>query len=241
MQRNFKIGVLIPFTNTNLEPDLGHMCPANTTFHFTRIGGYDLDEIPDAGQMQDMGGADISAALRLIAGVRPDMVLYGCTSATLTHGVAFDRRLAARIQAEMGVPAVTAAGALVKGLQAVNARQIGFASPYVGAINRQAVAFLDQAGFETVNIAKVEGTLNSHQQGELTVGQIVELALQADHPDADAIVMACTDLRAVEAISQIEAALKKPVITSNQAMIHAVGLSLGVWPVATGFGRLFDL
>ena len=43
-----KIGVLVPFTNTNLEPDMELLRPPNTTIHFQRMGGYDVDEIPGA-------------------------------------------------------------------------------------------------------------------------------------------------------------------------------------------------
>jgi len=91
-----RIGVLVPFTNTNLEPDMVRLCPSGCTLHFARLGGYDADEIPDAAQMAGLGAADLDEPLRLIAGVRPDVILDGCTSATLTHGPAFDRDLAAR-------------------------------------------------------------------------------------------------------------------------------------------------
>ena len=46
-----RIGVLVPFTNTNLEPDMALLRPPGVSMHFARLGGYDLDAIPDAGQM----------------------------------------------------------------------------------------------------------------------------------------------------------------------------------------------
>ncbi len=108
-----RIGVLVPFTRTNLEPDLVGLCPPDISIHFTRIGGFDLEELPDAGEMTRMGEADLDEALRLIAGMRPNVVLYGCTSAMLVHGFKFDMALAARIAARTGARATTAAGALV--------------------------------------------------------------------------------------------------------------------------------
>ncbi len=87
-----RIGVLVPFTNTNLEADLALLGPPGISFHVARLGGYDIDAVPDSRQMAGLGQAPIDEPLRLLAGVRPDLVLYGCTSATLTHGPAFDRR-----------------------------------------------------------------------------------------------------------------------------------------------------
>jgi len=234
-----RIGVLVPFTNTNLESDMMRLCPDGARVHFTRIGGYDMDEVPDETEMEQMGAADISDALQLIAGVRPDVVLYGCTSATLTHGMAFDAALAERIKEITGAEAITAAGALVAALRAVGTMRIGFASPYVGAVNRQAIGFLKGAGIDTVNCAEMAGTLSNHDQGAVTPDAVFDLAMRADHEDAQAIVMSCTDLRAVEVIDRIEAALGKPVITSNQAMMFAMIRAFGLDNVPKGVGRLF--
>ena len=66
-----KIGVLVPFTNTNLEPDMEMLRPPNITIHFQRMGGYDVDEIPGSDQMAGLGASDISHDLRMISGVRP--------------------------------------------------------------------------------------------------------------------------------------------------------------------------
>ena len=55
-----RIGVLVPFTNTNLEPDLASMRAPGTTLHFQRMGGYDVDEVPGSEQMAGLGASDIS-------------------------------------------------------------------------------------------------------------------------------------------------------------------------------------
>ena len=55
-----RIGVLVPFTNTNLEPDLVLMRPPNCSLHFQRTGGYNADEIPGSDQMAKLGEFDIS-------------------------------------------------------------------------------------------------------------------------------------------------------------------------------------
>lgn len=235
-----KIGVLVPFTNTNLEPDMVLMRPLGTTVHFQRMGGYDVDEIPGSDQMAGLGASDISHDLRMISGVRPDVVLYGCTSATLTHGPSFDADLAKQIKAGSGAISLTAAGSLIAGVKAVGAAKVGFSSPYLGEINEQAMAFLAENGIETVRCADVGRELGNYGQGELTPDEVFDLACQADHPDAQAIVLSCTDMRSVEAIERVEAKLGKPVVTSNQAMMFCLMRALNLPRHDRMPGRLFN-
>lgn len=236
-----KIGVLVPFTNCNLEPDMMAMCPPGCTVHFARMGGYDVDEIPGSDQMAGLGASDISESLRLLSGVRPAVILYGCTSATLTHGTGFDIELAARIKAGSGALSLTAAGSLVEGIKALGATRVGFASPYLGEINDQAVQFLSDSDISVIRRADIGRALGNYGQGELTPNEVFDLACQADHPDAEAIVLSCTDMRSVEAIQRIEDRLGKPVVTSNQAMVFAVMRALGLPRHPGVTGALFDL
>lgn len=223
-----RIGVLVPFTNTNLEPDLMLMRPPNCSFHCQRTGGYDADQVPDADQMTQLGMFDISHDLTMIAGARPDVVLYGCTSATLTHGSEFDRNLAMEIAAGSGAVSLTAAGSLVAAIQALGIHRVGFASPYVGDINDKAVNFLMQNGIETVKRADIGRDLGCYGQGELTPDEIYHFALKADSPQVEAIILSCTDMRSVEVIERIEMTLNKPVVTSNQAMMFCLCKKLDI-------------
>lgn len=79
--------------------------------------------------MAGRGASDISHDLRMIAGVRPDMLLYGCTSATLTHGPSLDAQLAQDIRAFCGVQFFTAVGALVAAIESLVTKKVGFLSP----------------------------------------------------------------------------------------------------------------
>jgi len=58
----------------------------------------------------------------------------------------------------------------------------------------------------------------TRDQGAMTPDDVFELASAANHDDAEAIVLSCTDLRAVEATQRIEAELQRPVVAVNQAM-----------------------
>ncbi len=235
-----RIGVLVPFTNTNLEADLALLRPSGVSLHFARMGGYDQHAIPDSGQMAGLGAADLDEPLRLLLGCRPDVILYGCTSATLTHGPDFDRTLAARIADRSGALTVTAAGALVHALVTLNVTRIAFASPYTRDINGQAIAFLAKSGFNTISQAEVVGTLDNVGQGEMSPDDVFDLGRRADSPQAEALVLSCTDMRSVEAVGRLENGLDKPVVTSNQAMLFQALQMLGISDPVVGYGRLLD-
>lgn len=234
-----KLGVLVPFTNTNLEPDMQLLCPQDIGVYTARMGGYDADAIPDEEQMAGLGASNLDDCLALLCGVKPDIVIYGCTSATLTHGVQFDQDLAKQIKRLSGAECVTAAGALVNALGHVNAHRFAFASPYVPAINQQAINFLADAGFECVHQAEVQATLDNDGQGAMTPEQVYELGLEANHTDAEVVVLSCTDMRSVETIKALEQAINKPVITSNQAMMFQCLQLLGRSD-RLDYGRLFE-
>lgn len=235
-----RFGVLVPFTNTNLEPDLALISPAGISLHVARMGGYDEDEVPDEAQMHGLGAADLDGPLHLLMGAKPDVVIYGCTSATLTHGPAFDRDLAARISAGSGAHTVTAAGALVHALTVLDAKRIGFASPYVPAINDMAIEFLAELGVETIQRSEVSQRLGNAGQGALDPDAVYQMGIAADHPKADALVLSCTDMRSVEALARIEDTVGKPVICSNQAMLFQALQVLKIPDPIPGFGRLLE-
>ena len=80
---------------------------------------------------------------------------------------------------------VTAAGALVHALEFIGVKRIGFASPYVSAINNMAIDFLAEVGVETVARSEVGEALDNYGQGELNPQAVYDLGLAADHTEAE--------------------------------------------------------
>jgi|TARA_B100002051_G_scaffold172247_1_gene162870 maleate isomerase len=83
--------------------------------------------------------------------------------------------------------------------------------------------------------------LGNYGQGELSLDEVAELACRADRPDAQALVLSCTDMSSVEVIERIESRLGKAVITSNQAMMFCVVRTQGLEHQDNCPGQLFDL
>ncbi len=216
-----RMGIIVPSSNTVLEPDCARLVGPGVAAHFARLGGYDVDAIPDAALMRQLAMSSIEDPLSLLLAARVDVIGYGCASASFSCGWLFDQRLGREIEAQAGVAAVTTAGAMVAAIKALGARQIGFTSPYVAELNRAAVAFFAGAGIQVVNCADLATDLSSIEQGRLAPRDAFDLGLATDHPEAEAIVIGCTDLRAVEIIGDLGKELGKPVVTSNQSLVSA--------------------
>lgn len=225
-----RIGVIVPVSNTNLEPDLMMLLPSGLSLHFARSGGYDIDQIPDEKQMQqysDSNANDIIDSLRIC---RSDILLYGCTSATLAQGPAYDQQFRHNMEKIAGVPAVTAASALVEVLAALGVRRFAFTSPYVASLNDLAISFIEEAGMSCCSRLDAAEPMSNDAVSAATPTDIIEQARQLDLKEADAIVISCTDYRATEAIPAIEAVLGKPVVSSNLAMLLVALKRLGIKP-----------
>ena len=61
-----------------------------------------------------------------------------------------------------------------------------------------------------------------------------------DEQSSQAAFLSCTAIRAVEAITPIEAEIDKPVVTSNQAMVWHALRKLGIDDRPAGYGRLME-
>ena len=218
--RRRRIGIIVPASNTNAEPDCLMLAPSGVTLHMTRSGGYDVNAIPDSGEMRRYVRQALDQQIQLLVDARVELIAYGCTSATLSDGPVFDAQFCSEISEKSGLPAVTTAGAIVEALQSLNLSRVAFTSPYVKVLANESVDYLNQCGIAVVNQLEYDHDLSSLEQNALTPEDAYRMALRVDHADAQAIVISCTDYRALEALPAIEAAIGKPVICSNQALMY---------------------
>lgn len=227
-RRELRIGLIVPSSNTNAEPDCALLTPQGVTLHISRSGGYDIHAVPDSTEMRRFVRNDLDTQLQLLTDARVDLIGYACTSATLSDGPEFDRQFCAEIEQLSGKPAVTTAGALVEAIQFCGFSKVAFTSPYVQQLADESVDFIRQCGIEVVSRSDFSQELSSIEQGALTPADAYRMALQADQSDAEAVVISCTEYRALEALPLIEKALGKPVISSNQALMFACLQRLGL-------------
>ncbi len=220
--------MIVPASNTNAEPDCQLLAPPDVTLHVTRSGGYDVDAIPDSAEMRRFSRQALNQQIEMLRDARVEIIAYACTSATLADGPGYDRDFCAEIERKSGLPAVTTAGALVEAVADIGASRVAFTSPYVPALARESIDFLQQCGIEVVAEAGFEHDLSNLEQNALTPEDAYRMGLAADREEAEALVISCTDYRALEAVSALEGQLGKPVVTSNSALMYVCLKRLGI-------------
>jgi maleate isomerase len=67
---------------------------------------------------------------------------------------------------------------------------------------------------------------------------IMEYVRDLDRPDAEAILISCGGIRSLEIVAELERQIKKPVITSNQAMFWDTMRLAGIKDKIDGYGML---
>ena len=102
------------------------------------------------------------------------------------------------------------------------------------------IDYLSATGFAVVH--DVALGLKSLEFAAVTSREWAELARKHDRSDTDGIFLSCTNPTQIEAIAEIEDALGKPVVNSNQAVLWGcvtrLRSALGPLPPMPELGRL---
>ncbi len=232
-----RIGLLVPTTNRTMEDDFAGWMPRSVAMHTMRM--YHPPEQPAtmAERLQIMDD-HVGESARLLAMARPDVIAFGCTSGSFLHGLGWDQKIVEEIQeASGGIPTVATARCVVDALNELGVKKVAAASPYPPEINERLKQFLADAGFEVVSFDYEDG----RKVGDVDIFDpevVLELGKRVDRPEAEAIFISCTNLRAAAIIDRLEKETGKPVVTSNQATFWACLRELGINEPIPGAGRL---
>lgn len=212
-----RLGLLLPSSNTVMEPDFYRHVPLHVTVHTARMF---LEDVTVAAEERMLDEFTMPAA-RELATVKPDVMVYGCTSAGALRGNATDARLCGEIQAMTCVPTVSVIASVREALRAAGARRVAVLTPYADPINRRVRASLEEDGFEVAALVGL-GITSNLEIGAVEPDRIVELVIHGlKDVAADAVFVSCTNFRAMEALDLLRAEFTVPVITSNQAALEA--------------------
>ncbi|MDD9877021.1 MAG: aspartate/glutamate racemase family protein [Magnetovibrio sp.] len=230
-----RIGLIALATDFNSETDLRRMLPAGVDLFTNRV----LNANPlTLENLRAMAGDITRAASGILPGLGVDVMIYGCTSGTAAIGDAEIERLVRVAQPD--VPVTNPVAAASAALNAFDARRISVLTPYNDEVNGAIVESFQGQGFEIANIEGF-GLDDDIEMTGLPVAAIAEAALQVCAPDADALFISCTAIRAAAVIDAVERKLAKPVVTSNQALVwHSLRL-MGSASAVDGYGRLFEM
>jgi maleate isomerase len=237
-----KMAVLIPSTNTSVQPEFDSMRPEGVTNHISRI------RIPNIALNND---ADFERLIELIAAAQmeavdsamscePDVLVLGISAETFWDGYAASARLKAELAAHTGLPVAMGSDACQAALSLFGAKRIGVVTPYQPVGDRNVVRFFNEAGFEVPRIVglKCESPVKI---AHVTAEQLRAAVAEVDGPDVDAIVQVGTNLAMAALAPGFQAERGKPVIAINTAIYWDALRRNGITDKVTGFGPLLEI
>ncbi|MBT3351369.1 MAG: maleate cis-trans isomerase [Nitrospinaceae bacterium] len=219
-----KLGFIVPSWNTVMEYECQRMAPEGVSVHFTRV---------DHGIGAEKQVEEVPQLAELLGHANLDAICFGCTVASFVRP-GIDQEISEIIEQKTNVPATTTTTAIIQALREMDVSRLALASPYRQELNDRLIQFLDGYGFEVTR----ERGLNIRGASFLPPEEVEALAREVDTPDADAILISCTNIRSLEVIDQLEADLGKPVLTSNAAALWYTLRVAGFEEPATAGGTL---
>lgn len=234
-----KFAVMVPSTNTTVQPEFDMMRPPGVTNHLTRIA---IPNIPLAND------ADFEKLIRLIQAAQndavervmscePDYFIMGISAETFWDGLAASRELKKDIERATGLGVAMGSEACDAALTKKGVRRLGVITPYQPVGDRNVVKFFEESGYEVVAIKGLRCSSPvqiAHVQPEELIAAIREVNVDG----VEAIVQVGTNLSMVQVAAEAERWIGKPVIAINAAIYWYALRKNGIADQIPGYGSL---
>lgn len=207
-----RIGLITLATDHTIEVDFARiLSPRAIAVHANRIPFANPVTPETLAAMQP----DLAAGAALILpGEALDVIVYGCTAASVVIG---DRSVREAVSlGKPGVPVVTPVSGALAGLRAMQARRISVLTPYFVATSAPMAAMFEAEGFVIDRFTCLD-MADDRAMARISLDDIVAFAREAAAPGSDALFISCTAVRAAGIIDRIEEATGLPVLSSNYA------------------------
>lgn len=242
-----RIGVLTPHLDAVPESEFQALAPPGVSIHAARVPlgmiGPDGEIIPhvDADIARKFAeGSAVDEAAALLSAVEPGAIVYAFTSSSYILGSDGDFELKSRLEKRtVNIPVIIQSMALVAALRSLDAKRIALIHPpwFSDDLDALGAAYFKKQGFDVLNHGQAR---IRDDYGDMAPVQIFDWITSHTPDDADAVVIGGGGFRAIGAIAEIEATLRLPVLTANQAAFWLALRTAGVDGSLDGYGRIFS-
>ncbi len=232
-----RIGLIVPSNNTVVEQEFRRLLPEGITSYATRMRNTQSDfaDLEAMVSHAAKGASDLATA-------EVDVIAFACTAGSLLHGVDWEQKLRADLEAAAGgIPCITTSSAVIEAFERLNMRRLVVATPYLDVLNRAEKAYFEARGFEVIEIRGL-GIHRSVEIGRCYPESALDLALSLPYDQADGVFISCTNFRTIDILAELERKTGKPVVSSNQATLWGClkRLPQPCGPIK-GYGQLLEL
>jgi maleate isomerase len=228
-----RIGVIVLQSDETIERDLRVMRGDADLFVSRVPSGQEVT----AETLESMTGHIAASASLFPQTISFDAVGYGCTSGTAQIGVNKIERLV-----KFGMQTKTVSqpvSALVAACEHLGLKRIAFLSPYIESVSANLRQVLQDSGVETPTFGTF-GEAEEFKVVRISGASVMEAATAlVRDSQVDGIFLSCTNLRTLDLITPLEAALDMPVLSSNLVLAWHLAQLSGNPEALSGPGRLF--
>ena len=190
-----KIGLMIPSTNSTMEPDFNRLAPEGVTIHSARLKTKREATFETLREMEKL----VIPAAKSLADCEVDAICYGCTSGSFLEGPSYSTRIEENIKNETGIAAITTANAMVESIKELGLKKITVVSPYVQATNERLINFLEELKIKVVSL-KAFDLLDQFEHANVPSFLIYQLVRAADVAEAEGVFISCTQLPSIDVV-----------------------------------------
>ena len=227
-----RIGLLLPSSNTTQEAEFTRILPDGITLHVARLPLRTVEPSATARVVEDIENESCK-----LADADVDAIVLAATAPTSRNGIGYDQELIARIEAASQCRATTASTAMIQALGALAVERIVLAAPWSEATNTITTRFIEANGFRVL-AQSASGHIGNLQIGLLDEQTAFDAGRAVDQAAAQAIMLACGNWATLGIVDRLEAAIRKPVLTTNQVSLWGVLRLAGHHRPVPGWGRL---
>jgi maleate isomerase len=221
-----RLGMLVPSSNTVVEPETHRLLPpdGSVTTHVSRLKVVQVSA--EESSLQQFELDRVLAAAELLVDATVDLILWNGTAASWL-GFNRDADMVEAIESATGIAATTAVIALNDRLAALGACRIGLVTPYVETLESRIIANYQGAGFEVAAAERAEMTENT-SFAAIAPARIANMVRHVAKTPVDAILILCTNLAGASVAGVLSAELGTPVLDSVVVAIeHSLNLLRG--------------